>query len=231
MKLKHQSTPQPQTDPEASSRKYVDDSISSALSLLFSWNHTSVSQLTLTQPLSDGWTMAFVAATSSEPEHILITAPPAGGATLAFVTVTAGLTSADHEVVAVHSFFGSGTQTVSVISRVVNMIGGIFVGARWSMGAGGSLDGFYADGFGDTVIADSIEPVPDVPPVTVETQLSVRGLSLGKGWGRLANYGSIDASTEAGLGTDLDTGMRFTQSAPASQTLKIYNWYAYKRTP
>jgi hypothetical protein len=229
MNLKHQSTPEPQNDVEAANKKYVDDAISTALNLLFAWNHTDVSQFTLTDPAVAGWTMGFVAATTAEPEHVLITKPLTGGASTAFLTVTTPLTSADYEVTVVHGFFGSGVETVSVLGRVVNLLSGIFAGAKWNMGAGGSLEGFYADGFGDTLIAPSIEIVPSTPPVVVETQLSARGLLLGKGWGRLANYGSIDASTEAGLGTGTTIGMRFTHAATASQTMKIYNLFAYKR--
>jgi hypothetical protein len=229
MNLKNQSTPQPQADLEAANKKYVDDAISTALQVLFSWNHTDVSQFTLTDPTAVGWTATFVAATSTEPEHILVTKPLTAGPDTAFLTVTTPLTSADYEVIAVHDFFDGGAETVTVMGRVVNLISGVFVGAKWGMGSGGSLEGFYAEGFGDTTTAISIEPVPSTPPVTVETHLSARGLLLGKGWGRLSNYGPIDASTQAGLGTSATIGMRFTHADTASHTMKIYNLFAYKR--
>lgn len=196
---------------------------------LFSWNHTDASQFTLTDPTAVGWTAVFVAATTSEPEHILVTKPLTVGPDTAFLTVTVPLLSSNYEVTAVHSFFGNGVEAVSVLGRVVDLIGGIFAGAKWNMGAGSSLEGFYAEGAGDTTTATSIEPIPSAPPVMVETQLSARGLLLGKGWGRLSNYGSIDASAEPGLGTSTTIGMRFTHAATASQTMKIYNFFAYQR--
>ncbi len=229
MKLKHQSTPQPQTVIEAANKQHVTDAISTALQVLFSWNHTDVSQFTLTDPSAHGWTVGFVAATTSEPEHILVTAPNTAGASTAYLMITAGISVADYEVVAVHDFFGTGVETVSLLARADDISGGVFAGARWSMGGTAALEGFYAGGFGDTVIAADIEVVPAAPPVVVETHLSTRGLALGKGWGRLANYGSIDASTEAGLGTSLESGMRFTHATTSLQTLKIYNWFAIQR--
>lgn len=242
MKLAHQSVPTPQVDQESSTKKYVDDTVGSIdageYQVLFSWNHTDVTQFVLTDPGSDGWTAGFVAATTGKAEHIVVTAPTVGADSVGYLTVLGGLSSANAEVNITHGFFDTNNQQlVSVIARGSSIVTDIYAGATWDQPTG-SLKGVYNEGAGEIAVASSLEIVPAGIDATnghatrVETWLTTRGLLLGKGWGRFANYGHIDATTEVGLGTSLVAGMRFDKrTGSAGETLEIFDWVAYQRRP
>jgi hypothetical protein len=240
MRLAHQSTPAPQADQESSTRKYVDDSVAAIdageYQVLFSWNHTDISQFTLTDPASDGWAVAFVAATTGKAEHIRITSPVVGFATVAYLTVTGGLTSPDIEINATHGFFDTNNQQlVSALVRGAGLASNIYAGATWDQPTG-TLKGVYNEGAGEIEVASSLELVPSGIDASnghatrVESWATIRGLLLGKGWSRFANYGHIDTTTEAGLGTSTVVGMRFDkQTASTGETLEIFDFVAYQR--
>ena len=207
MRTAHQNAPVPQNDREVVNKEFVDSSLSSLVAsydVLYQWNHLNVGEFTLTQPLSDGWAAVFVAATTTKAEHIRVTSANTGSASEAYLMVTANVGEADYEAWAVHNFFNtSNQQFLHLISRGDNVAGDVYAGARWEQPAG-SLVAVYNEGIGDQEVASSLEIVPagtSPEDYLVETHSSVRGHLIGKGWGRLSNYGHIDTSSLAGLGT------------------------------
>jgi len=113
----------------------------------------------------------------------------------------------------------------------------IYAGATWDQPSG-TLVGVYNEGGGEVSVASSLEMVPSGinaatgHAIRVETWATARGLLLGKGWGRFANYGHIDATTEGGLETSTNVGMRFDKrTSSAGETLEIFDFVVYERRP
>lgn len=235
MRTAHQSVPAPQLTQEAANKGYVDSSIAAIpneYKALFKWNHSNVSQFTLTDPSAHGWSVSFVAATTSKAEHIRVTAPTFVGSSRAYLVVSATLSSSNFECIAVHNFFNfANTQYVYALSRASNVTTGIYAGARWEQPAG-VLTGVYNATLGDQIIAQSLEFVPSgatPQDYIVETQSSVRSSVFGKGWGKVANYGNIDYSTEPSLLTSAKAGMGFVLNNPTAQIIEIYDFIVYQR--
>ena len=229
MRTAHQNAPTPQLNQEVAPKGYVDTSvagISTQYNVLFKWNHTSAAQFTLTDPSVHGWVMAFVAATAAKAEHIRVTAPVFGGTSKAYLTVTTPISGPNFEMLSIHNFFNIATQQfVYQLARAANLTTGIYAGARWEQPAG-ALTGVYNATLGDQVVAPSIELVPAGPSPelnVVETQSSVRGHLLGKGWGRMSSYGQIDSTTEPTLLTSQVAGMGFSLTGPASEIIEIFD--------
>lgn len=236
MRTAHQNVPVPATSSSAANKDFVDTSISSlvtAYEVLFQWNHSDVTQFTLTEPLADGWSVGFVPATTTKAEHILVTSANTGSPSEAYLMVTAALGDADYEMWAVHNFFDtSNQQFVYALSRGDDISNDRYAGARWEQPAG-ELTGVYNEGVGDQVAAGSLEIVPagtSPENFILETHSSVRGQLIGKGWGRISNYGQIDTATYAGLGTSGNVGMRFELPVAASAfTVEIYDLVLFLR--
>lgn len=236
MRTAHQNVPIPVNNQEAANKEFVDTSISSLVAsydVLFQWNHSDLSQFTFTEPLADGWSAVFVAATTTKAEHIRITSANTGVPSESYLMVTAALASGDHEMLAVHNFFNtSNQQYVRMICRGDDIATDRYVAARWEQPAG-ELVGVYNEGVGDQVAAPSLEIVPsDTSPdsFVVETHLSARNKLMGKGWGRIANYGQIDASTYPGLGTSGNIGLRFELPVAASAfQVEVFDLVAFRR--
>jgi hypothetical protein len=242
MKLAHQTAPTPGVDREVSTKKYVDDTVgavdSGEYQVLFTWNHADITQFTLTDPAIDGWGFAFVAATTGKAEYIRITAPTVGTDSVAYLTVTGGLPSAEIEMNVTHGFFNTNNQQlVTALVRGANIVTDIYAGATWDQPSG-TLEAVYNEGAGEIAAASTLELVPSGIDATnghttrVETWVTARGLLIGKGWGRFASYGHIDTTTEAGLGTSLNAGLRFDKkTASAGETLEIFDLVIYQRRP
>lgn len=235
MRTAHQNVPTPQLAQEVVNKDFVDTSISAIpteYDIFFKWNHTSTAQFTLTDPLAHGWAMLFVAATAAKAEHIRVTAPVFGGTSKAYLLVTTPISVPNFEMLSVHNFFNIATQQfVYQLARAANVATGIYAGARWEQPAG-VLTGVYNATLGDQIVASSLELVPAGPSPeahVVETTSSVRGHLLGKGWGRLANYGQIDSATQPTLLTSQVAGLGFTLTGPASQTIEIFDLIVYQR--
>jgi hypothetical protein len=233
MRTAHQNVPAPQLSQEAANKEFVDAAIGALeYDVLFKWNHTNTAQFTLVDPSVHGWAMAFVAATTSKAEHILVTAPVFGGVSKAFLMVTAALSGPNFEMFSVHNFFNIATQQyVYQLVRAADVTTGIYAGARWEQPAGVLL-GVYNATAGDQIIAPSVELVPsgaNPEDYLVETQLSARGHLLGKGWGRVSSYGQIDSSSQAALLTSQVAGMGFTLTGPSSEVVEIYDMVVFQR--
>ena len=236
MRTAHQNVPIPAGDREVANKEFVDTSVSSlvaAYEVLYKWNHADVAEFTLTEPLADGWAVAFVPATTTKAEHILVTSANTGSASEAYLMITNAVGKDDYEVWANHNFFDtSNQQFVYAVSRGDDIGSDVYAGARWEQPAG-VLTGVYNEGVGDVVAASSIEIVPSgssPEDFLVETKSSVRGRMLGKGWGRIANLGHIDTSTHAGLGTSQNVGFRFELPVAASAfTVEIFDLAVYRR--
>lgn len=235
MRTAHQNAPLPQLSQEVANKDFVDTAIGAIpieYDVLFKWNHTSTAQFTLVDPSTHGWAMLFVAATTTKAEHIRVTAPVTGGVSKGYLMITAALGGANFEMFSVHNFFNIATQQyVYQLARAANVTTGIYAGARWEQPAGALL-GVYNATLGDQTIASSVELVPSGPNpenYLVETYLSARGALLGKGWGRMANYGQINSSAQAALLTSQTAGMGFTLTAPNNETIEIYDMVVFQR--
>lgn len=236
MRTAHQNVPIPANNQEAANKEFVDTSISSlvaAYEVLFQWNHSDLTQFTLTEPLADGWAATFVAATTTKAEHIRLTSANTGSPSEAYYMVDTALSGGDHELLVVHNFFDtSNQQYVYAVCRGDDIASDRYVAARWEQPAG-ELVGVYNEGVGDQVAAPSFEMVPSgtsPEAFVVETQMSVRNKLLGKGWGRLSSYGQIDAATYPGLGTSGNVGLRLELPVAASAfQIEIFDLIAYRR--
>ena len=236
MRTAHQNVPIPVANKEAANKQFVDTSIASLVAsydILFQWNHSDVSQFTLTEPLADGWAVVFVPATTAKAEHIRLTSSNTGSPSSAYLMVNSAVGSANYEAWMIHNFFNtSNQQFVYALSRADDISADRYAGARWEQPAG-ELVGVYNEGGGDVVVAPSYEVLPSgASPETflVETHSSVRGRLLGKGWGRISNYGQVDATTYPGLGTSDTVGIFVDLPVAASSFVcEIYDFVIYER--
>lgn len=200
---------------------------------LFAWNHTDASQFNISHAKSEGWSVSFVGATASKSEHLLVTVAEGNSPSSAFLMVDKGLPEADFDMVVVHGFFNtSDQQSVYCLVRAGDVKSGVYAGCKWGYPSGG-LIGFYNETTGEQNITNLIEATPhskDSSGLIIETHVSVRGVLLGCGLGRISGYGNIDATVQTGLALSKVIGIGFmlpVLSKPLS--IEIYDLVARKR--
>ena len=229
MKTAHQVGLTPLDGQDNATRDYV---LANVAGELFRWNRVDVSQFSLVDPLTQGWALAYVAASGGVPAHIRITAPSSWTTATgpAFLLISPDLATADHDIIVTHDFFTPQptTQTIGPLQRYV--ADDSWIGTQWSFDNVAGPVVTLAVESEDGGAPASVFSDPEILPALVSTDVvrtvatSLRGLH-GCGLGRVAGHGLFTGA--ASLYTDKTAGFGIWGLAWAgthgNETLRIFD--------
>jgi hypothetical protein len=235
MKLAHQVVKTPQSDTDAATKGYVN-SMTTAGDTIFRWNRADVDQFILVDPLAQGWSTTFVAASGAVPEHIKLTAPGSWSNATGpvFLLVNPDLASSDHDIVVTHDLL-SPTQYAQEVGIVDRYVGSQdFVASLWDSTPGEvpSIRVEATVGGVPSTVYTSPEVLPQGIIMGADTILrtnsaAIRGLH-GCGWGRIAGHGFCNGPEV--LQTDRTVGFAVLSLARTgmwgNESIRIFDFVA-----